>query len=1070
MVFIAEAFGGWLLGQVADAGRRRLGGWFLGDELERALHQAATAAIQRTARELRPGPETGDELGAEYLAKVLDEAFYADQVFHASRWAGPPPAQVTLLQALQDGVAWRLSVLADESITGMGQSAAELLGVSVPMLADMLTTHLLQEIVARGVRGGPLTALANQLNHEFTQLQVQQMRASVEQLVRQQQAVPAALDRVDQAAQASSMPQGAAVPTSRLDTAALADAVMRGPVEAIGMEHALAEADRRRDDRPEAAAAGYAEVERALEQNEFTGHALLIRRRRAAALRAAGQLDQASELLADLTWVYLNRGDIGEARVILHELSGIVAAEGSEEALAPHTRLLEKALDAVVTLLQDPIDRMEPLGAVVDRLVAEYHPYAGRVAVLFAETALAAEQPTEISRRSTALHRLADDLAEELTDDRLLSMRLRLCLADVESQWESLLDTVRGRRLPNDQAALVLARYARDRAWKADPQAAEDSWREAVERGCLARLNGDAADWLYAQRDLHVRYGPIDETLEEPHHLAQALRAAGGAQRLIEQRRDPRELGLDRMQHGQWPEAADALRRYLRFSVIAGRWTNELDAHQLLAALFAQTGEPGLAVQHLIRAGAAKRAREIAEGVGERYLDVTDQLDRPAPWERAVAYQVIAEQGDLVPDDGASTIVERALADIDAIATGRARDMAFFGPSVYRSAHLAIAALADRADEDQARQILDQLAPLVTRGPNEYRHTDDPHVDALVGVAIAHSALRHTALNQLLDLLAQGSSVAERVLRRARQLFAGNEAVVIPRLRELAATGGEYAAQMLGLLGYYDDDQLERGRRVLDRWAAPRQRQPGTISFGTSAVQDSILVRALPAADRAAFAARMLELTEDPEEPGFNRQEFVIGAINVVSDLREADRIALYERAIRLARGELTPSRVDQDLPFSNHPLSRFRYSIAPGALPPTGLELAARLASTPEEAAAVQAVALELLRHGDANSIQQVAVALSWLPREQLSLDRNLLATHPHHGLRTLAAIRWVQDPTSDPELGLALAQDPDPRVRRWLAKAIHEEGVVSPEVEPVRQVLKLDPRWSVRRSLQAG
>lgn len=872
-----------------------------------------------------------------------------------------------------------------------------------------------------------------------------------------------------------SEPQAAPVATHPLDTAALADAVMRGPVETTGMADVLAEADRRRADRPREAAGGYARVEQALEQGGFAGHALLIRRRRTAALQAAGQLDEAAELLGDLTWIYLERGDVGEARVVLHELSEVVgpastaedeaAAEGSG-AVAPQTRLLEQALDASVTLLQDPIDRMESLGAVVDELIAKRHSYAGRVAVLFAETALASEQTAEIASRVTAFHQLAVDLADGSADDKALSVRLRLCLADVENHWGDVLDAARRRKLPNDQIALVVARYARDRAWRADPQVAEDHWREAVERGCLARLNRDAADWLYAQRELHLRYGPIDEALEEPHYLAQALLAVGGEMQLFEQRRDPRELGLNSIQRGQLPEAADALRRYLRLSVVAGRWTNELNAHQLLADLFARAGEPGLAVKHLIRAGAAKQARTIASSIGERHLDVTDQLDRSAPWERAVAYQVLAEQADLVPDDRVSFIVEHALADIDAVAEGRTRDT-ILDPRVYESAHQAIAALADRSSEDQAERMLDHLAPLVTRAPAQYRHTDDPHVDTLVGVAIAHPALRQASLNQLLDLLAQGDSVAERVLRRARQLFDENQATVLPRLQELAAGGSAYAARALGLLGHYDDQQRVRGRQALDRWTAPRHRQPGTIAFGTSAVQDSVLIRALPAVDRARFATRMLELAEDPEEPDFNRQEFVVGAINVVFDLNEAERKALFEQAMRLARGEFTPSRVDQDLPFSNHPLNRFRYSLDTGALSPTGLELAVRLAETPEEIAAVQDAALGLLRHGDAKAIQQVAVALSWLPREQLSLDRKLLASSPHHGLRTLAAIRWAQDPASDPELGLALARDPDPRVRRWLAKAISEEDGELPELRPVRQVLQQDPRRSVRDSL---
>lgn len=863
-----------------------------------------------------------------------------------------------------------------------------------------------------------------------------------------------------------------------LDTVALADAVMRGPVQATGVADVLAEAERRRDDQPEEAAAGYARVEQALQGGAFAAHALLIRRRRAAALRAAGRLDEAAELLADLTWTYLDRGDVWEARAELHELSEVVSAgpqaEGEPAAegppvVTPQMRLLESALDACITLLQDPIDQMEELGAVIDQLVATRHPYAGRVAVLFAETALAAEQLSVVTSRAAALHGLASDLAGGTTEDKALSVRLRLCLADVQDQWQDLLDAARRRNFPNEQVALVFARYARSRAWQADPQAAEDHWREAVERGCLARLNDDAADWLYAQRQLHVRYGPIDDTLEEPHHLAQALRAVGSEKRLVEQRRDPRELGLDRMQRGQLPEAADALRRYLRVSVVAGRWSNELDAHQLLGDLFARAGEPAIAIKHLIRAGSAKQAREIAAGVGEHYLDVTDQLDRSAPWERAAAYQVIAEQGDLVPDAEASAIVERALQAIDAVAEGRARDTAFIGPNVYGSAYQAIAALSDRTSEDQARALLDRLAVLVPRGPAQYRHTDDAHVDILVGVAVAHAPLRQVAVEQLLDLLSQGGSVGERVLRRTQGLFDENQEAVLPRLQQLAAGGSQHAARMLAMLGHHDDDQRERGRQALERWAAPRQRQPGVVVFGTSAIPDSILVRALPPADRASFAARMLELAGDSEEPGSTREEFLAAARNVVFDLDQPDRDVLFEQAMRIARGDFPPSRADREGLLSNHPLSRFRITLGTGDLRAAGLELAARMVGAPEQAEAVQQVAVPLLRQGDVRTVQQVAAALSWLPRDQLTLDMRLLASHPHAGLRTLAAIRWAQDPASDPELGLVLVRDPDPHVRRLLAEAL-SENPAPPEAQPARETLRQDVRRSVRRRVQAG
>jgi hypothetical protein len=99
------------------------------------------------------------------------------------------------------------------------------------------------------------------------------------------------------------------------------------------------------------------------------------------------------------------------------------AAEGPS-AVAPQIRLLESALDACITLLQDPIDRMEELGAVIDQLVAARHPYTGRLAVLFAETALAAEQVSTVASRAAALHGLVSDLAKGTTEDKALSVRL----------------------------------------------------------------------------------------------------------------------------------------------------------------------------------------------------------------------------------------------------------------------------------------------------------------------------------------------------------------------------------------------------------------------------------------------------------------------------------------------------------------------------------------------------------------------------------------------------------------------------------------------------------------------
>jgi hypothetical protein len=172
MVFVADDLGAWLTALLADAGRRKLITLVLGTEQERALRSAATAAVQRTAEELYPGD--GDQ--AQHMALVIN------QVFGGPLPAVSPVTRDSMLGALQRSVTWQLAILGDASLTGTGQSSADVGGVSAAVLAEKLTGHLLREIVARGARGGPLFPLAAQLNHDLTLLQGEQIHDAVRQL------------------------------------------------------------------------------------------------------------------------------------------------------------------------------------------------------------------------------------------------------------------------------------------------------------------------------------------------------------------------------------------------------------------------------------------------------------------------------------------------------------------------------------------------------------------------------------------------------------------------------------------------------------------------------------------------------------------------------------------------------------------------------------------------------------------------------------------------------------------------------------------------------------------------
>jgi hypothetical protein len=171
-VFVADDLVAWLVSLLANSGGKKLTALVLGSEQERALRSAATAAVRLTAEELCQC----DDEQAGHVAMVIGHVF-------SEPVPDPSPAKhETVLEALQTGIAGQLGILDGASLTGTGRSSADVLGVRAAVLAEKLTGHLLREIVNRGSRGGPLSPLANQLNHDVTHLQGRRIHDAVRQL------------------------------------------------------------------------------------------------------------------------------------------------------------------------------------------------------------------------------------------------------------------------------------------------------------------------------------------------------------------------------------------------------------------------------------------------------------------------------------------------------------------------------------------------------------------------------------------------------------------------------------------------------------------------------------------------------------------------------------------------------------------------------------------------------------------------------------------------------------------------------------------------------------------------
>lgn len=197
------------------------------------------------------------------------------------------------------------------------------------------------------------------------------------------------------------------------------------------------------------------------------------------------------------------------------------------------------------------------------------------------------------------------------------------------------------------------ARFGRWLAWRADAEAAEDSFRRPIEAATRAGFPGDVARALTSISDLHHRYGPLDEEALESQRLSGAIE---GSRKIFEGRRDALRGGLQSWRYGNLPDAHLALRRHLWECRLGGHFGAEFEAHRLIGELYAAAGMPVVATRHLVRGGDAKQAAPVAAQLPEP-TDMVAELAHPAPWVLAAALTVIKAQADVIVDDQIPALV-----------------------------------------------------------------------------------------------------------------------------------------------------------------------------------------------------------------------------------------------------------------------------------------------------------------------------------------------------------------------------------------------------------------------------
>jgi hypothetical protein len=827
-----------------------------------------------------------------------------------------------------------------------------------------------------------------------------------------------------------------------------ADAVLRGPVAHLGLQDKLRRASELRTEQPSESADIFADVADRLEAAGFRPHAAVVRDLEAAALQLAGRRNEEAWVRIALGWRQLAAGDAFSAKVQVREV--LQRSDQPDDV----RRCLE-ALAAAVGVQSEYHVKLEDLVEAFDAL----HPtdrHFVDAALVLSEHAIARRRPDLVSSRAGRLREAADSLPATVEGERDAA-RLRMCIADSTGEWEPFASSARITYSPST-TPWILARHARHLALEPDAEASISRYLDAIERACIEGLNDDAADWLYAMRDVRVWAGMVDGNINDPHRHAQALRAAGSGT-VLRESYPARERGLNQLRERKWPDALESLHRYVWRAAVVADLGGEVEGNELLGDVFRATGRMLEAMRHYVISGQSKKLESLAASLPEQSIDVSTDFLTPRPWERAAAYKFVEMAADLIADP---TAVDWCTAALHEVLTGSPPSRPF-AANPWLAAFLAFGRLSTLASEDQAARFIEYAAPLVAREPKHYRFTDEAHMRALIGIARQHPGLAPQAMEQLLSALATDQRMADIVLSEADDLLRAHPDRTVELVKDAAKDGNFHAALAVVIAGGATAAAVSEARRRFDAATAPRERKPGVLTFGTLLPDTALLVTVLPGEDRVRFARTMLERAGDDEDTPHNRQDALLALRPIASDLADDVRDELFESVVPFAEGKVEASQ--QPLfPGSDDPLARFRFSLGDVSLKNAGLLAAAALAHSPDQAQQVHRVATRNLRQADDAGANVIAHALGALPREDLEMTPAEMARHPNEWLRALGAVVWAESP-NDEEIGLELARDSSPRVRRSLAANLTSDV----RLAGVRAILSVDPRRSVRLKVES-
>lgn len=831
----------------------------------------------------------------------------------------------------------------------------------------------------------------------------------------------------------------------------LADALVRGPLAALGLEADVARADATADTDPMSAAQTLGAVVTSLINEGFDGFTTPLRRRRSELLIAAQAIDEAAAELSELAWQQADDGGADKEQWPASRLRDLTKAHALPEATA-----LLAFTDQIEQWYGQPALTMDRLTSRAMELASLQHPLAAPAVLWVLETSVASREPLDPGLVNLLDGLLSGRAIRGLSDP--INVRLRAVRADATDEWDNLLRDARAGRLGSPMSSLVHARFARVAA---SNSRAEDSITEywlAVHRAASASLGREVASYVRSLVLVRMRFGYVDDGINELVRQVHDLEESGTVGHF--KGRDALDAGALALANDKLPRALRWYRTALRRAVIRGDLADEEQARKGLVDVLVRSGEGAAALRHALDVGSVEDVEKCLP-IG-RYVDVQSRLAAGPHWERATAYRLTALQSDLMPDDEVDAHLGLALA-----ATDEER-RTFFAPQVDLNAWKVVAALVQRANPEAAADALDRLEPRIERSPNSYRHEDDEHITIVAGVAATQSSLQDRAIEHLGRIIHQGDHFGDEAGRAMVRAFASPPALLQQVLHELADDGSRCALATLGDFDLPHPALVKAVEADVEKVLSRPDPPPGTMEFGTALPRIARRARLLDEEGRIRVLEHCLALAEKTKRPQSNRSEGAEGVLLLADTIPSESRTPYFDRMIALVRSGDEMQDVDRPLMGGLHPLSTMRMNLGWGDLARDSLRAAAALATTDVQLTTVNGLALERLMSPERADQHAAVRTLALLDPDQVSIDLNLLVAHPEQFVRQLAAVVAVRREPVPVEVIRRLAGDVDPRVRRVIAEGTTTLMDRSQDVATsVSAELRTDPHWSVRRSL---